>query len=229
MNEIGKNIREIRKSKNITMKQLANEIGTTEANISRYEKGIIKDIPLKNLEKIARFLNVTLNELLGLKNHNTLLSPYNEFIDFIEDYEIKLNENDKMDLLELIDKHLKTPYDFNIAKEYCKNIGIKFPFTLDSPYIDILFFSIFFNIIDYVEYFKKNYKDNFDNFDNDFPDNLFGERNKINNINLSQNKKIQDLQKEIIDITTKIDNVEIVEDIRDIAQLKLDKTKNSPK
>ena len=56
-------IREIRRAKNITQKELARAIGVDESVISRYEKGIIKP-PAKRLEKIADYLGVSVNTLL---------------------------------------------------------------------------------------------------------------------------------------------------------------------
>lgn len=59
-------IREIRRAKNITQKELAQAIGVDETVVSRYEKGIINP-PAERLEKIASYLNVSVNTLLDKK------------------------------------------------------------------------------------------------------------------------------------------------------------------
>ncbi|MGN0421596.1 MAG: helix-turn-helix domain-containing protein [Lachnospiraceae bacterium] len=56
-------IREIRRRKNITQKQLANAIGVSPTVVSKYEKGIVIP-PANRLEKIADFLNVSVDKLL---------------------------------------------------------------------------------------------------------------------------------------------------------------------
>ena len=56
-------IREIRRAKNITQKELADAIGVSETVVSRYEKGLVCP-PLKRLEKMADYLNVSVNALL---------------------------------------------------------------------------------------------------------------------------------------------------------------------
>lgn len=59
---IGEQMRIIRKEKNMTMKQLALEIGLTEQAISQYERGVRK--PNKEiLDKICNTLNVNINDL----------------------------------------------------------------------------------------------------------------------------------------------------------------------
>ncbi len=88
---IGNNIRNIRKQKNMTLQQLADILRCSQQNISQYESG--KRIPkLKTVQKIANALNVNINDLLesplddsplykALKNTN--LSDYDIGKDFI--------------------------------------------------------------------------------------------------------------------------------------------------
>ena len=90
---IGQRIREIRKSKNLTMLELGNRIGITENNISRYERGIIKDIPFENINKIAEALEVDLYYLLT----GEVLKDINKYIYEIEPMlkKIKLSKENK--------------------------------------------------------------------------------------------------------------------------------------
>ena len=86
---IGQNIKSIRKQKKITQKALANGTGIAEATIVRYEKE--KFIPtIKQVEKIAEFLNVTPYEIMGVhywnEKHNTeLLSKESNLFDIMSD------------------------------------------------------------------------------------------------------------------------------------------------
>lgn len=61
---IGKKIRQIRKGKKITQKQLANSLGVHESSITKYEKGTT-DIPLSKIEKIAEALEVSPFDIMG--------------------------------------------------------------------------------------------------------------------------------------------------------------------
>lgn len=61
---IGKKIRQIRKGKKITQKQLANSLGVHESSITKYEKGNT-DIPLSKIEKIAEALEVSPFDIMG--------------------------------------------------------------------------------------------------------------------------------------------------------------------
>ena len=82
---IGDNMRNIRKQKSMTLQQLADILGCSQQNISKYESG--KRTPkLKTVQKIADALNVNVNDLLenplddspvykAYKNTDSLDSP----------------------------------------------------------------------------------------------------------------------------------------------------------
>lgn len=60
-------IAELRARKNkMTQAELAKELGTDQANISRWERDPMS-MSSKNLIKVALYFNVTIDELLGLK------------------------------------------------------------------------------------------------------------------------------------------------------------------
>lgn len=61
---MGNKIREIRKKRGITQKQLGESIGRTESSIAKYEQGLT-EIPYNVLEKIASRLNIGVSDLLG--------------------------------------------------------------------------------------------------------------------------------------------------------------------
>ena len=61
---VGENIRKIRKQKGLTLKQLGNMIGTTEAYIRAYECGRRNPKPA-SLERIANVLEVNVEALMN--------------------------------------------------------------------------------------------------------------------------------------------------------------------
>lgn len=63
---VGENIRRIRKEKGLTLKQLGNMIGTTEAYIRAYECGR-RNPKLTSLEKIANALEVNVEALMNIE------------------------------------------------------------------------------------------------------------------------------------------------------------------
>lgn len=55
---IGKNIKKYRKENDLTLKELADRIGLTEATVQKYEAGNIKKIDVEMLKKISDSLGV---------------------------------------------------------------------------------------------------------------------------------------------------------------------------
>ncbi|BAH06767.1 helix-turn-helix domain-containing protein [Clostridium kluyveri] len=64
---VGAKIKEIRESKNLTQKQLAEKIGVTPVTITRYENNK-REPSIETLNKIAKALDVTINDLAGEKD-----------------------------------------------------------------------------------------------------------------------------------------------------------------
>lgn len=62
---IGTKIRELRKSKRMTLEELAYAIGTSKQTIHRYENGIISNIPSEKIEALATALGTTPSLLMG--------------------------------------------------------------------------------------------------------------------------------------------------------------------
>lgn len=60
---IGENIKQFRKNKKITQKELAEKIGVTDSAITKYEKGD-REPNIETLNKIATALGVTINDLV---------------------------------------------------------------------------------------------------------------------------------------------------------------------
>lgn len=71
---IGKQIRNLRKEKNITQEQLASKLGVKRAVISKYENESV-NINVNTLEKISSILGVTPSYLIGYDDKIEKSSP----------------------------------------------------------------------------------------------------------------------------------------------------------
>ncbi len=61
-------IAELRKLANLSQRQLAKELGTSQANLSRWEQGL-NEPSIIECWKIADFFDVTIDELCGRKEY----------------------------------------------------------------------------------------------------------------------------------------------------------------
>ena len=71
-NEVGERIREAREAKDMSQEELGKACGTTKQTIYKYESGVVTNVPLDRIEKIADVLGVSAAYLVG----------WNEDIDF---------------------------------------------------------------------------------------------------------------------------------------------------
>jgi len=69
---LGDAIRTARENANLTQGELGKLCGITKQTIYKYESGVITNIPLDRLEKIAAVLNVSPSILLGWDEWNEL-------------------------------------------------------------------------------------------------------------------------------------------------------------
>ncbi len=65
MKEYPEILRELREDNDLTQKQIADILGTTQQVYSRYEKGI-NEVPIRHLITLCRFYNVSADYILGL-------------------------------------------------------------------------------------------------------------------------------------------------------------------
>lgn len=71
---IGEKIKELRKSQNMTVEELASKLGKNRATIYRYERGDIEALPLDALDPLAKALNTTPAYLMGWDNFKENIS-----------------------------------------------------------------------------------------------------------------------------------------------------------
>lgn len=91
---IGERIKEIRKSKKISVEYLAKELGVSKTTIYRYEDSTIEKIPVNIFDHLCILLNVTPAELMGNVSNN------------VESPELPTEFRNAQDAMEFI---LKTP------------------------------------------------------------------------------------------------------------------------
>ena len=72
---VGRRIRQARETKGITQDELGKRCGTTKQTIFKYENGIITNIPLDRLERIAEILEVLPEDLMGWNRQDEIVRP----------------------------------------------------------------------------------------------------------------------------------------------------------
>lgn len=89
MSRLGKRIRELRDSHNMTIKELSEKSGVGQSTISEIETGKAKNPKSETLSKLASALNVTVDSLLAEKwddeyNPNGELAKQVKFIESLQ-------------------------------------------------------------------------------------------------------------------------------------------------
>ena len=71
----GERIRELRKAKGISQLELARLLNTTKQTISKYENGVVSNIPSDRIEAMATLLNTTPEYILGWDENDAQEKP----------------------------------------------------------------------------------------------------------------------------------------------------------
>ncbi len=245
---IGKRLKEERKKQGITQKELAKKLGyTSNGTIVQIEKGITK-ITVQQLQKFCKALNISFDKFsMELNTHqNRLTYLFVKMCNTILEKPFTLEKVEKERLIKLAnDYYFKNKDQIDCEIEENKKDGLvsiyNLPFNISSENKYLLHFCFNNEIItvDYITCMFPNENFDFSNIsDNEILEYLINQRlffesetdletafPTMKKFEFSKNKNIQNIQKEIINITTEIDNIDTVEDIRDIAQLKLNKIK----
>ena len=90
----GERIKHLRIEKKITQEEMAKALNTTKQTISKYEKGIVTNIPSDRIEAMSKLLNTTPEYILGWektkKENNTItdvvlrMTNDSDFFDLVE-------------------------------------------------------------------------------------------------------------------------------------------------
>lgn len=103
---VANNIKKYRKEKDMTIKDVANRVGITEATMQKYEAGNIKKIDIEMLKKIADALDVRPENLTewnkGEYKENHLENQGEHYAYLIRKYN-QLSDGHKKVVLSLID------------------------------------------------------------------------------------------------------------------------------
>ena len=78
------NLRAARERKNITQKDVADNIGVAKSTYSLYESGN-REPNVQTIKKLADLLNVSADDLLGLNQEPTTIAAHFDGDDFTED------------------------------------------------------------------------------------------------------------------------------------------------
>ena len=62
---IGKHIKEIRKSRNLSVEYVADKLGVSPSTVYRYENSSITKIPISVIDSLCDILGVSTSELMG--------------------------------------------------------------------------------------------------------------------------------------------------------------------
>ncbi len=60
-------LRDLREDRDLTQKQVAELLGTSQTMYARYERGA-NELPLRHLVKLCKFYNISADYILGINN-----------------------------------------------------------------------------------------------------------------------------------------------------------------
>ena len=106
MQEFNINLKKRRLELGMTLKNVADIVGVTESTVRKWEVGIIANMKINKLEKLANALQTTIPYILGLednenKNANKVINKY------IELENLAKSEKEKEDILEEVLKNME--------------------------------------------------------------------------------------------------------------------------
>ena len=82
--QFNENLRAARERKNMTQKDVADNIGVAKSTYSLYESGN-REPNVQTIKKLADLLNVSADDLLGLNQEPTTIAAHFDGDDFTED------------------------------------------------------------------------------------------------------------------------------------------------
>lgn len=94
---IADRLKDFRIKSNLTLQEAGDLVGTTKQNLYKYENGIITNIPIEKIEKLAEIYNTTPIEILGWNKYTRIKSSQNSsFYDYIP-YGVSAGMPDEID------------------------------------------------------------------------------------------------------------------------------------
>ena len=92
----GAKIKELRTISGMSQEELGKRVGVQRAAINKYETGVVTNIPIATIEKLAEVFNVSPTYLLGWDNKSKQLAFEVNTLESVKD----IFGNDAVDLLE---------------------------------------------------------------------------------------------------------------------------------
>lgn len=99
---VGQLIRNRRLELSLTLRQVADEVGVSEATVSRWESGKIDNMRRDRIAKLATVLNMSPLRITGIDENDTFLKPVNiDESELLEDYR-RVGDADKIMIRNLL-------------------------------------------------------------------------------------------------------------------------------
>lgn len=128
-------INSLRQEKDLTLKQLADILGVSEATVSRWENGK-SDIRGKNLKKLSAFFDVSESYILGYSDFKNGTEYYNRKVKQIDEDEEKEYENNES---EYDDEYFdKKRFILSVESDFIDEIGEDKLKVIKQDFIDSL-------------------------------------------------------------------------------------------
>lgn len=72
---LGETLKKLRRERGLTLEEVALAVGTSKQTVSRYEKGVISNIPHEKVEALAKALSVSPSALMGWEEGEGFPAP----------------------------------------------------------------------------------------------------------------------------------------------------------
>lgn len=86
---VSERLKSFREDSGLTQEAVAKKIGVTKQTIHKYESGIVKNIPLKNIEKLAKLYNIKPSQITRWVDEDNKTESAKTIIDSMEYNELK--------------------------------------------------------------------------------------------------------------------------------------------
>ena len=93
----GEAIKDLRTKKGLTQEELAVKIGITKQAIYKYENNIVKEIPPKKAEELARIFDVHPSVIMGWEDKTHWSTVADDYIDFADLVSSGMSTDDAFD------------------------------------------------------------------------------------------------------------------------------------
>ena len=122
-------IRQLRELNKMTLKEVSNKLGVTEATAQRYEaKNGIKNIPYDIIEKYARMFDVSPAYIMGWDSPDLLVTEKDSSLKLLIEFARTLPANKIKQMYEL--------YKYLYEQEQKEKLRTKFESRMFEPYSD---------------------------------------------------------------------------------------------